>query len=164
MSNFYWRFTSKVFSRPATKLFYVIHQNYLNYLNQAYSKKPCGLRGWKKEYQQSPARLTVFQSIVLRFVWMPGIETICLFSAPEINISPVPDTMTCSRHIVPVKRISFRSSLYDILLEFDNLPVIVTGIKRILSVTRDIVPDNDRWPAVISCTGYRVVQNVRVWP
>ena len=74
-------------------------------------------------------------------------------SAPEINISPVPDTMTGSRHFVQVTHNSCRSSVYDILLKFRNLPVIVTGRKRILSVTHEIVPDSDRWPAVISCTG-----------
>ena len=42
--------------------------------------------------------------------------------------------------------------VYDILLKFENLPVIVTEKKRILSVTHEIVPDSDRWPAVISCT------------
>ena len=63
--------------------------------------------------------------------------------APEINISPVPDIVS-GRHFVPVSRNSCRSSVYDILLKFENLPVIVTGRKRILSVTHEIVPDSDR--------------------
>ena len=65
-------------------------------------------------------------------------------AAPEINISPVPDIESGSRHFVPVTCNSCRSSLYDILLKFENLPVIVTGRKRILSVTHEIVPDSDR--------------------
>ena len=56
-------------------------------------------------------------------------------AAPEINISPVLDLVTCS--LCP-------SSVYDILLKFENLPVIVAGRKRIVSVTREIVPDSDR--------------------
>ena len=52
-----------------------------------------------------------------------------MFSAPEINISPVPDTMSGSRHFLPVTRNSSRSPVYDILLKFENLPVIVTGRK-----------------------------------
>ena len=35
---------------------------------------------------------------------------------------------------------------------FEKLPVIVTSRKRILPVTHEIVPDSDRWLAVISCT------------
>ena len=65
-------------------------------------------------------------------------------AAPEINISPVPDTMSGSRHFMPVTRNSCRSSVYDILLKFENLPLIVTGRKRILSVTYEMVPDSDR--------------------
>ena len=42
--------------------------------------------------------------------------------------------------------------IYDILLKFENMSVIVTGKKRILSVTHEIVPDSDRRPAAISCT------------
>ena len=57
--------------------------------------------------------------------------------APEINISSVP-------HIVPVTRNSCRLSVYDILLKFENLPVIVTVRKRILLVTYEIVPDSDQ--------------------
>ena len=75
-----------------------------------------------------------------------------IVAAPEINISPVPDIVSGSRHFVPVTRDSRRSSVFDILLKFENLPVIVTGRKRILSVTHEIVPDSDWWPAVISCT------------
>ena len=75
---------------------------------------------------------------------------------PEINISPVPNTMSGSRHFVPVTRNLCRSSVYDILLTFENLPVIATGRKRILSVTHEIVPDSDRWPAVISCTKHMI--------
>ena len=71
-----------------------------------------------------------------------------------MNIWPVPDIVSGSRHFLPVTRNSCRSSVYDILLKFENLPVIVTGRKRILSVTHEIVPGSDRWPAVISCTGY----------
>ena len=43
---------------------------------------------------------------------------------------------------MPVTHNSCRSSVYDILLEFENLLVIVTGRKRILSVTHEIVPDS----------------------
>ena len=64
-------------------------------------------------------------------------------SASEINILPVPDIVSGSRHFVPVTRNSCWSSVYDVLLEFENLPVIVTGRKRILSVTHEIVPDSD---------------------
>ena len=73
-------------------------------------------------------------------------------AAPEINISPVPDIVSDSQRFVPVTCNLCRSSLYDILLKFENLPVIVTGRKRMLSVTHEFVPDSDRWPAVISCT------------
>ena len=65
-------------------------------------------------------------------------------AAPESNISPVPDIVSGSQHIVPVSRNSCRSSVYDILLKFENLPVIVTGRKRTLSVTDEIVRDSDR--------------------
>ena len=65
----------------------------------------------------------------------------------------VPDIVSGSRHLVPVTHNSCRSSVYDILLNSEILPVILTGRKRILSVTHEIVPDGDRWPAVISCTG-----------
>ena len=65
-------------------------------------------------------------------------------SAPEINILPVPDIVSGSPHFVPVIHNSCRSSVYDILLKFENLPVIVTGRKRILLVTHEIVPDSDR--------------------
>ena len=65
-------------------------------------------------------------------------------SAPEINISPAPDIVSGGRHFVPVTRNLCRSSVYDILLKFENLPVIVTGRKRILSVTYEIVLDSDR--------------------
>ena len=41
-------------------------------------------------------------------------------SAPEINISPVPDIVSGSRQFVPVTRNSCRSSVYDILLTFEN--------------------------------------------
>ena len=64
--------------------------------------------------------------------------------APEINISPVPDIVPGRRHFVQVTRNSCRSSVYDILLKFENLPVIVTGRKRILSVTYEIMPGGDR--------------------
>ena len=73
---------------------------------------------------------------------------------PEINISPVPDIVSASWHFVPVIPNLCRSSVYDSLLKFENMPVIVTGTKRILSVTHEIVPDSDRWPAVISCTAF----------
>ena len=65
-------------------------------------------------------------------------------TAPEINISPVQDIVSGSRHFMPVTRNSCRSSVYDILLKFENLPVIMTGRKQILSVTNEIVPDSDR--------------------
>ena len=69
---------------------------------------------------------------------------------------PLPYTMSGSRHFVPVTRNSCWSSVYGILLKFENLPVIVSGRKRILSDTHEIVPDSDRWPAVISCTAKRI--------
>ena len=75
-----------------------------------------------------------------------------IYAAPEINISPVLDIVCGSRHFVPVTSISCQSSVYDIMLKFENMPVIVTGRKWILSVTYEIVLDSDRWPAVISCT------------
>ena len=65
-------------------------------------------------------------------------------AAPEINILTVSDIMSGSRHFVPVTRNSCRSSLYDVLLKFENLLVTMTGRKRILSVTHEIVPDSDR--------------------
>ena len=64
--------------------------------------------------------------------------------APEIDISPVPDIVSGSRQFVPLTRNSCRSSVYDILLKYENMPVIMTGRKRILSVTHEIVPDSDR--------------------
>ena len=68
----------------------------------------------------------------------------CKHTSPEINISPVSDIVSGSRHFVPVTRHWCRSSVYDILLKFENLPVIVTGRKQILSVTYEIVPNSDR--------------------
>ena len=50
-----------------------------------------------------------------------------LIAAPEMNISLVPDTVTGSQHFVLVTRNLCQSSVYDILLKFENLPVIVTG-------------------------------------
>ena len=67
---------------------------------------------------------------------------------------PLPDTMSGGRDFVPVTRNLCRAYVYDILIKFEKLPVIVTGRKQILSVTHEIVPDSDRWPAVISCTGH----------
>ena len=64
----------------------------------------------------------------------------------------MPDNVSGSQHFVPVTRNLCRSSVYDMLLKFLDLPVIVTGRKRTLSVTHKIVPYSDRWPAVISCT------------
>ena len=72
-------------------------------------------------------------------------------SAPEIDISPVPD-------IVPAVGTSCWflaicvGLLYMITIEIWNLPVIVTSIKQILSITYEIVPDSDLQQAVISCT------------
>ena len=82
-----------------------------------------------------------------------------MLSAPEIIILPVPDIVSGSRHFVPVTRNLCRSSVYDVLFNFENLPAIVTGRKRILSVTHEILPDSNRWPAVISCTD--MVKNVK---
>ena len=70
-------------------------------------------------------------------------------TTPEIDISPMTEIMSGSRHFVPVTRNSCLSSVYDILLKYENLAVIVTGRKRILSVTHE--------PAVISCTEYASV-------
>ena len=67
-----------------------------------------------------------------------------LRAVPEMNICPVPDIVSGSWHFVPVTCNSCRSSVYDILLKFENLPVIVTDGKRILSVTHKIMPDSDR--------------------
>ena len=67
-----------------------------------------------------------------------------IWAEPEINISPVPDIVFGSQHFVPVTGNLCRSSVYDVLLKFDNLPVIVTDRKRILLVTHKIVPDSDR--------------------
>ena len=39
----------------------------------------------------------------------------------------MPDIVSGSRHFVPVTRNSYRSSVYDILLKFEKLPVNVTG-------------------------------------
>ena len=69
-------------------------------------------------------------------------------TAPEINISPVLDIVSGSRHFVQVTRNSYRSSVS----KFENLPVNVTGRKRILWITHEIVSDSDRWLAVVSCT------------
>ena len=66
-----------------------------------------------------------------------------VISAPEINISPVLDIVSCSWHFVPVTHNSCRSSAYDVLLKSEYLPVIVTDRKLILSVTHEIVPDSD---------------------
>ena len=82
-------------------------------------------------------------------------------TVPQINISPVPDTMSGSRQFVTVTLYTCRSSVYDMLLKFEILPVIVTGRKWILSVTHEIVPDSDRWPAVISCTGIVIVKKIK---
>ena len=65
-------------------------------------------------------------------------------TAPEISISSVPDILSGSQHFVLVTRNLYWSSVYDVLLKFENLPVIVTSRKRILSVTHEIVPDGDR--------------------
>ena len=48
------------------------------------------------------------------------------------------------------------------ILKFENLSVIVTDRKRILSVTHEIMPNSDRWPAVISYTGSQYVLHLRV--
>ena len=88
------------------------------------------------------------------FSW--SAKLISTSSAPEINISSVPDIVSGSRHFLKVTWNSCWSSVYDTLLKFENLLVIVTGRKRIPSVTHEIVPDCDRWPAVISCTDRRL--------
>ena len=49
-----------------------------------------------------------------------------------------------SWHFVPVTRDLCRSSVYDILLKFENLSVIATDRKRILLVIYEIVLDSDR--------------------
>ena len=41
-------------------------------------------------------------------------------TAPEINICPVPDMVSGSRHFVRVTRNLCWSSVYDILLKFEN--------------------------------------------
>ena len=95
---------------------------------------------------------TIFIHMTLHRFWNFFSDFLIIHTVPEINISPVTDNVSGSRHFVPVTRNLCRSSVYDILLKFENLPVIVTGRKRILSITHGIVPDSDRWPAVISCT------------
>ena len=64
-----------------------------------------------------------------------------VMSVPEINISSVQDIVSDILHYVCS---SGQSSVYDILLNFENLSVIVTSRKKILSVTYEIVPDSDR--------------------
>ena len=99
-----------------------------------------------KEIHQPYKKLCYHQKLKLnRQHFREGSHQIFdVYAAPEINILLVPDMVSDSRHFVPVTRNSYRSSVYDILLKFENLPVIVTGRKRILSVTREIVPDSDR--------------------
>ena len=67
-----------------------------------------------------------------------------VYAAPEISILLVPDIVSGSRHFVPVTHNSCRSFVYDILLKFENLSVIVIGRKRIMLVTPEILPDSDR--------------------
>ena len=60
-------------------------------------------------------------------------------TAPEINISLILDIVSGSRYFLPITLNLCQSSLYDILLNFEHLPVFVTGRKRILLVTHEIV-------------------------
>ena len=97
-------------------------------------------------------------------IWRPGnrkaknsllivfVQLQTLYLSAWINVWQVPDIVSDSLKFVPVTPSSWRSSVYDILLKFENLPVIVIGRKRILSVKHEIVPDSDLWPAVSSCT------------
>ena len=48
------------------------------------------------------------------------------------------------------------------IIEFERLPVIVTGGKRLLLDTHEIVPDSDRLLAAISCAAFK--KNTRFWP
>ena len=41
------------------------------------------------------------------------------------------------------------------IIEFERLPVIVTGGKRLLLDTHEIVPDSDRLLAAISCAAFK---------
>ena len=52
-----------------------------------------------------------------------------VYAAPEINILLVPGMVSDSRHFVTVTGDLSWSSVYDILLKFENLSVIVTGRK-----------------------------------
>ena len=83
---------------------------------------------------------------------LPEKHLTLIRTAPDINILPILDIVSGSLHFLPVTLNLCLSSLYDILLNFEHLPVLVTGRKRILLVTHEIMPDSDQWPAVISCT------------
>ena len=58
---------------------------------------------------------------------MLKLTRISHIAAPEINISQVPYILSGSKYFVPVTPNSCQSSVYDILLKFENLPVIVTS-------------------------------------
>ena len=54
----------------------------------------------------------------LRRKILPSMHLLLLMSAPELNIWPVLEIVSGSRHFVLVTRNSCRSSVYDILLKF----------------------------------------------
>ena len=86
----------------------------------------------------------MYHALLIRVILDLGLCEGDVCTVPEINISPVSDIVSGSRHFVLVTRYSWRSFVYDILLKFENLPVIATGRIRILSVTHKILPDSDR--------------------
>ena len=80
-------------------------------------------------------------------------------SAPQINISPVPDIVSASRHFVPVTRTPCRSTVYDILLKFENESCrshmkscrTVTDDRRLFHALPFIsCPDSDSFRAIYS--------------
>ena len=75
-----------------------------------------------------------------------------LYSAPEINISSVPDIVSRSRHFVPVIRNSYRSSVYTVEIwkptgHCDRQKMNPVG--HTWNRAR-------QWPSVISCTDVNI--------
>ena len=52
------------------------------------------------------------------------INPIDTVAGPEINMLLVPDIMSVSQHFVTVTRNAYQSSVYDMLLKFENLLAI----------------------------------------
>ena len=59
----------------------------------------------------------------LMIIYVKGVSS-NIGAAPEINILPVQDIVSGSLHFVPVTHNLCQFSVYDILLKFENLPVI----------------------------------------